>query len=80
MKGIVQDSETEILRETYAIIYTPRKKGRKRYPQNCVTEMASLEDALEKIDTDNHFHAAKVCGPARSSEGVKLYYLIEWIE
>jgi hypothetical protein len=79
MKGIYIDSETRIVDECYALVYAPRRQ-RDRFPENCVQVMPSAAEALAGADPDRKRYAAKVLGPARSSEGLRLYYLIAWLE
>jgi hypothetical protein len=39
--------------------------------------VADLETAIAQANPDDKFYPAKVVGPARSSEGAMLYYIIE---
>jgi len=78
MTDILYDTETSVVSEQYAIVYAPRK-NRKRFPQNCVTIVISAEEAIEQSQPNNHYYAAKVLGPSRSSEGLMLYYLVDWL-
>lgn len=78
MPKMVVDNETSLVSEHYAVIYAPRQ-DRKRFPQNCVEIHASLDEAMEASDPENHRHPAKVYGPSRSSEGLMLYYLVHWL-
>jgi hypothetical protein len=79
MTDIFYDTETSVVSESYAIVYAPRK-NRKRFPQNCVTIVADLKVAMQGIDTEKNLFPAKVLGPSRSSEGLMLYYLVEWLD
>ena len=63
-------------KEDYAVVLIPRIK-RGRVPANNVKVVADLDTAIEKSDPKNHLYAAKVVGPARSSEGVILYYVLD---
>ncbi|MEE9357545.1 MAG: hypothetical protein V3U62_04365 [Sedimenticolaceae bacterium] len=56
------------------------KKQRHRFPENCIQIKNSAEKTIADADSANKQHAALVHGPSRSSEGLKLYYLIEWLE
>lgn len=67
------------LRESYAVIYAPRRQ-RQRYPENTVQVVATAQEALAQADAAQHRYAARVCGPFRSSEGFRLYYLVRWLE
>ncbi|HEX9627979.1 MAG TPA: hypothetical protein VGA00_13655 [Acidiferrobacterales bacterium] len=79
MKGIYLDPDSDLVQECYAVVYAPRR-GRGRFPEDCVTVMESAAAALDAADPDNQRYAAKVVGPARSSEGFRLFYLIAWLD
>ena len=66
--------------EHAALVYAPRKGGRRRFPENCVTEQADAAVALAAADPAKHLHPAVVLGPFRSSEGFRLYYLVRWLD
>jgi hypothetical protein len=78
MTEILYDSETSVVSEQFAIVYAPRR-SRKRFAENCVTIVDSVKAAIEQSQTDNKQYAAKVLGPSRSSEGLMLYYLVDWL-
>ncbi len=61
--------------EQFALVRLPRLK-RQRVPAASVQIVQDLETAIAQADPDNKFYPAKVIGPARSSEGTMLYYLI----
>lgn len=71
--------DNSIVKRCFATVYTPSQR-RKRFPENCVTVLASAEEAIAAAKKANDTHPARVMGPSRSSEGVRLYYLIEWLE
>ncbi len=73
-----KDAQTNLVKEHYAVIYTPRK-ARGRFPENCVTIHETMEEAITAADAEKSLHAAKVIGPSRSSEGFMLYYLAHWL-
>ena len=73
-----KDPDQSILHTSYAVIYTPSRR-RDRFPENCVTLLPSAEEALKKAAGQNHLHPAQVNGPSRSSEGLRLYYLVNWL-
>jgi hypothetical protein len=81
MKGYSLDPHPQIniADRHFAVIYSRRKK-RDRFPETIVTVYEDKLQALENASADNHLHAAEVIGPARSSEGIKIYYLLAWIE
>lgn len=68
-----------IVKHCFASIYTPSRR-RKRFPENCVTVMPSAEEAIAVSKQAKDNHPARVMGPSRSSEGFRLYYLIEWLD
>ena len=79
--GLFTDMEAGGVGTSAVVIYSPSgKRNRKRVPENCVKVMADEEEALNLADPDKGFHAAIASGPARSSEGFKLFYLIRWLD
>lgn len=66
------------LRESYAVIYAPRRQ-RQRYPENTVQLVDTEQEALAQADAVKNLYAARVCGPFRSSEGFRLFYLVRWL-
>jgi hypothetical protein len=72
-------ADTPGISEVYAVVFTPRK-NRKRFAENCVHPVASKEEAIKKSDAGCDLYAARVVGPSRSSEGVKVYYLVDWLD
>lgn len=73
------DPETGVVEEVCAVIMTPRRV-RKRFPENCVEVCASAADALAAADPGANRHPARVYGPSRSSEGLRVYYLVKWLD
>ena len=73
------EQETGIVEEHFALIYAP-KRGRKRFPENCVDVMDSEQAALDGASPEASRHPAVVIGPSRSSEGFRLYYLVRWLD
>jgi hypothetical protein len=73
------DPENTLIQTCYAVIYTPSRR-RRRFPENCVTPVASAEQAIAQASAQNDCHAARVMGPSRSSEGFRLYYLLDWLD
>jgi hypothetical protein len=71
--------DPNIVKHCYATIYTPSRR-RKRFPENCVTVLPSAEEAIAASRQGSDLHPAKVIGPSRSSEGFRLYYLLEWLD
>ncbi len=81
MKGYSLDPhpEANYAQRHFAVIYSPRKK-RDRFPATTVTIYESKESAIAAQDHDNKLYAAEVVGPAKSSEGFQIYYLVDWLE
>lgn len=79
VRDIVVDSESKVVEEQCAVVYAPRK-GRDRFPENCVEVFASEEAAVAAADPAGKRYAARVLGPSRSSEGLRLYYLVRWLD
>jgi hypothetical protein len=73
-----KDPDQTIVRTSYAVIYTPSRR-RDRFPENCVTLVPSAEEAMQKAAEQKNLHAAQVNGPSRSSEGFRLFYLVNWL-
>lgn len=63
-------------KEQFAVVRIPRVK-RDRIPAASVRIVDDLETAIAQADPGNKFYPAKVVGPARSSEGTMLYYIID---
>jgi len=63
-------------KEVFAVVHIPRIK-RDRVPASNVEVMDSIEEAIKSAKNREHYYAAKVVGPARSSEGVVLFYIID---
>jgi len=79
--GLFTDMEAGVVGTSAVVIYSPSgKRNRKRFPENCVQIVTDEDEALSRADPDKGFHAAIASGPARSSEGFKLFYLIRWLD
>ncbi len=79
VKGYYIDSESTVVNEHFALVYAPGRRRRDRYPENCVTLVETEQQAIDGEDAANNLFAARVLGPARSSEGLRLYYLVTWL-
>lgn len=79
VRDIFVDSESKVVEERCAVVYAPRR-SRDRFPENCVEVFDSEADALAAADPDGKRYAARVLGPSRSSEGLRLYYLVRWLD
>lgn len=77
MKGIYLDPEAEVITEQFAVVKAGRRQ-RDRVPETVVEVVENLEAALSKAKPEKQLFAAKVIGPSRSSEGLRLYYIVEW--
>lgn len=78
-QNMSQPAEDSIVKRCFATIYTPSRR-RKRFPENCVSVVASAAEAISQASAAKNTYPAKVMGPSRSSEGFRLYYLIEWLD
>lgn len=74
-----EDPDNSLVNTCYAVIYTPSRR-RKRFPENCVTPVGSAEEAITQAAGEPDRHPARVMGPSRSSEGFRLYYLLDWLD
>ncbi len=73
------DAQSRVIDEVWAVVHAPRRK-RDRFPENCVEVVASEQAAIEAADPGRHRYPARVMGPSRSSEGLRLYYLVRWLD
>jgi len=81
MKGYYLDGhpDANVASEHFAVVNLPRLK-RDRCPETSVNLMESKEQAIVEALTGENLYAAKVIGPARSSEGLNIFYIIEIYE
>lgn len=79
MKGIGLDPDGRVVDEHFAVVYAPRRQ-RGRFPEDCVEVVPTAEAAREAADPEARRYAARVLGPSRSSEGIRLYYLVKWLD
>ena len=79
VKNIFYDPASQLTGEYFALVYAPVRK-RTRFPENCVQLMADEAEARLAANTEKHLYPGKVVGPSRSSEGFRLYYLVDWLE
>jgi hypothetical protein len=79
MRGIHFDPDAPVINEQFAVVYAPRR-NRGRVPENSVQVMESEQVARQHADPDHNRFPARVVGPSRSSEGLRLYYILEWLE
>lgn len=78
--GVYLDAEAPQLVRSHFAVVNVRRGSRKRFPESCVETMSSAKAALSAADPAKNLHAAEVVGPSRSSEGIRLYYLVRWLE
>ncbi|HID48176.1 MAG TPA: hypothetical protein EYP40_00925 [Chromatiales bacterium] len=78
MRGIHFDPDAPVINEQFAVVYAPRR-SRGRVPENSVRVVESEQAAREGADPDRKYFAARVVGPSRSSEGMRIYYILEWL-
>ncbi len=79
MTNIDVDIESDVVREHFAIVQTNQRR-RKRFPEGCVRPLESKAEALAAADSRSNQYPALVYGPSRSSEGLRLYYLVHWLD
>ena len=78
--SLFTDVESKVVGTSAAVIYSPSGKKRTRFPEGVVEVYASETEALAHADPAKSRHAAIASGPARSSEGFKLFYLVRWLD
>jgi hypothetical protein len=78
--SLFTDVESKVVGTSAVVIYSPSGKRRTRFPEGVVEVCASEDEALARADPANNRHAAIASGPARSSEGFKLFYLVRWLD
>jgi hypothetical protein len=79
VQGYHLDPETRVVDEHFALVYAPRRQ-RDRFPEGSVQLVDSEAAARAGADPAGKLYAARVVGPARSSEGLRLYYLVSWLD
>ena len=80
MKGIyIDEKDARVIDEHYALVYAPRR-SRDRFAENTVQVVESEAEARQGANPAKKIFAAKVVGPSRSSEGLRVFYLSEWLE
>jgi hypothetical protein len=79
VRGYTLDPDAKVADEHYAIVYAP-KRARDRVPEGSVTLVESEAAARAGADPAKKLYPARVVGPARSSEGLRLFYIIRWLD
>ncbi|MGV6858623.1 MAG: hypothetical protein ACWA5X_06565 [bacterium] len=64
--------------EQYAVVSVPRR-SRNRFAASCVDIKATPEEAIMAADPEKKLFPARVLGPSKSSEGVIVFYLVDWL-
>jgi hypothetical protein len=78
--GITIDSDVpQMMKACFAIAHVTRG-ARKRFPENCVEVLVDESAARAQARPELNLHAVEVMGPSRSSEGLRLYYLVRWLD
>lgn len=77
--GVYIDHEAPLVGQCHALITVSATASgkRKRFPESCVDVMADEATALAAAEPGRR--PALVMGPSRSSEGVRMYYLVRWL-
>lgn len=78
--SLIADSEASVVGTGHVVIYSPKGRNRKRFPEGCVVAYASEAEARAAARPDQGYFAAVASGPSRSSEGFRLYYLVRWLD
>lgn len=79
VQGYRLDPDGKVADEHYAIVYAP-KRSRDRVPEGSVQLVESEAAARAGADPDKKRYAARVMGPARSSEGLRMFYILRWLD
>jgi hypothetical protein len=79
VQGYHLDPDGRVVDERFAIVYAP-KRVRDRVPEGNVQVVETEAAALAAADPEKKLFPARVIGPARSSEGVSVYYIVCWLD
>ncbi len=79
VKGYYLDPDGQVADERFAVVYAP-KRARDRVPEGNVRVVDSEAAAQAGADPGKKLFPAQVIGPARSSEGVSVYYIVRWLD
>lgn len=79
MADVIVDADSDIAREAFAVVETKRR-DRRRFPETCVRVVETEAEAVAATNPGLNQYGARVYGPSRSSEGLRLYYLVRWLE
>ncbi|MDT3707987.1 MAG: hypothetical protein ROZ09_14285 [Thiobacillus sp.] len=78
--SLFTDVESKVVGTSAVVIYSPIGRHRARFPEGVVEIYASEGEALAHADPAKGRYAAIASGPARSSEGFRLFYLVRWLD
>jgi len=79
MRGYHLDPDARVADEHFALVYAPRRT-RDRVPEASVQIVESEQAAREGANPAEHLYPARVIGPARSSEGMRVFYIERWLD
>lgn len=79
VQGYRLDPDGKVAGECFAVVYAP-KRTRDRVPEGNVQVVGTEVAARAGADPAKKLFPARVIGPARSSEGVSVYYIVCWLE
>jgi hypothetical protein len=78
--GISIDPDVPQMMQACFAIAQVTRGSRKRFPENCVNVVVDEATARAQARPELNQHAVEVMGPSRSSEGLRLYYLVRWLD
>lgn len=78
--ALIAEEESGVVSAGPVVIFSPKGRARRRFPEGCVTRYASEAEACAAARPEQGYFAAIASGPSRSSEGFRLYYLIRWLD
>lgn len=78
MPVLIPFDESDSPKPRYALVYAPKHK-RARVPEQCVRLVEDASAALSGADAQANLFAALVIGPSRSSEGLRVFYVTQWL-
>jgi hypothetical protein len=79
VNGYQLDPAGGVADERFAVVYAP-KRARDRVPEGNVQVVETEAAARASADPVKKLFPARVIGPARSSEGVSVYYIVCWLD
>lgn len=78
MPALIPFDDSDSPTPRYAVVYAPKLK-RSRVPEQCVRIVENASAAMAGVDEQARLFAALVIGPSRSSEGLRVYYVTQWL-